>query len=269
MSSDVTIEHFQGLFEAHGNTDFDYLRHHFPRWAQTKQRLLSHWDRGRGNRVLDIGAHWLHQSMLYAIDGFDVTALDLPGTLESASVQALARAHAIELLPNADLEHPAALKPVPDNTFDLVLFTEIIEHIAFNPVAMWREIYRVMRPGARILITTPNYYALRARVWHWNRFRKGLGGGLNPQELLTRHTLAHHWKEYALRELIYYFSMLSPDFDCVHSEYIEEYHPSYLGKPARAWVRWLERAIPIFRPDVHLEIEIARKDKGIVVEPHW
>lgn len=268
-SVETDFEEYLKLFTPHGGTDIPYSRHHYQRYVQTKHRLLSHWDRERGNKLLDIGAHWLHQSILYAVDDFEVTAVDLPVTFEFENVRALARAHAIQLLPSSDLERATALLAIPDNTFDLVLFTEIIEHITFNPVAMWREVYRVMKPGARIVITTPNYYALRGRAWHWKRFRQRYGGGLDPLGILTQHTFAHHWKEYALRELIYYFCILSPDFNCLYSEHVEEYHPSYLGRSASRLERWLERTIPILRPDVYLEVEIARKDKGIVVEPHW
>ena len=86
---------------------------------------------------------------------------------------------------------------------------------------------------------------------------------------MSRHTYAHHWKEYSLRELIYYFCVLSPDFSCVNRTYAEEYNPGYLPIPANRFTRWLEHSVPIFRPDIYVEIELVRKDKGIVVKPHW
>lgn len=268
-STAIDLDQYLKLFQAHGGTDQRYLRHHFQRFADTKQRFLSRWDRKRGNRLLDIGAHWLHQSLLYAIDGFEVTALDLPITFEMANVRSLAQAHSIVLLPNPDLAQATALRSIPDDSFDVVLFTEIIEHITFNPVAMWREIYRVMKPGARIVVTTPNYYALRGRTWRWGRFLKRFGGGIDVLDILSRHTYAHHWKEYSLRELIYYFCVLSPDFMCLNPAHVEEYSPGYLPVAAAWFARSLEKAVPILRPDVYLEIELVRKDKGIVIEPHW
>ena len=269
MTIPENFEQYIELFKPHGGTDVPYSRHHFQRYVQTKRRLLANWDRTRGNRLLDIGAHWLHQAILYAIDGFEVTAFDLPVTFEMESVRSLAKAHSIHLLPNADLENAAALKEISDDSFDLVLFTEIIEHITFNPVAMWREVYRVMKPGARIVVTTPNYYAMRSRTWKWGQFFRGFGGGIDTLDILTRRTYAHHWKEYSMRELIYYFCVLSPDFACVNRAYVEEYNPGYLPKVAGTLTRSLERFIPFLRPDTYLEIELMLKEKGIVVEPHW
>ena len=265
----TTLDEFVATFAPHGGTDDEYLRRHFSRHIATKKRLLAHLDGTSGKQVLDIGAHWLHQSLLYAIGGFAVTALDLPATLESESVRRLARAHSIRLLPNTDLEHPASLAAIADDTFDIVLFTEVIEHLAFNPVQMWREIYRVMKPGARIVVTTPNYYALRTRIRHWLRTTRGRGGGVTVEQVLSLHTLGHHWKEYSRAELLRYFSMLSPDFVCRNFAYVESCRPFVSKKAGRRLVRWLERVFPTLRPDLYVEIELTCKDKGIVIEPHW
>jgi len=264
----MQLSEFEALFTQHGGTDAPYLRQHFLRYERTKQRLLSHWHRPATPRVLDVGAHWLHQSLLYAIDDFEVTALDLPTTLDLANVRELAAAHSIRLLPNPDLEHPSALSAIPSDTFDLVLFTEIIEHLAFNPVEMWREIYRVMKPGGRIVVTTPNYYALRSSVRRWSRVPRLLGGGIDVRAVLNFKSLALHWKEYSRRELFAYFRTLSPDFEVIHAAHVQEYHPGYLGTAGRV-LPVLERVVPAWRPDLYFEIGLKRKEHGIVVDPHW
>lgn len=46
--------------------------------------------------------------------------------------------------------------PWPDATFDVVLFCEIIEHLLMDPVRVLREIRRVLSPGGRLVLTTPN-----------------------------------------------------------------------------------------------------------------
>jgi SAM-dependent methyltransferase len=46
--------------------------------------------------------------------------------------------------------------PVADATFDTVISCETIEHVV-DPARALDEIYRVLRPGGRLLLTTPNY----------------------------------------------------------------------------------------------------------------
>ncbi len=50
--------------------------------------------------------------------------------------------------------------PYPDGTFDVVIAAEIIEHLALNPVWALAEIHRILRPGGRLIITTPNVLSL-------------------------------------------------------------------------------------------------------------
>lgn len=53
--------------------------------------------------------------------------------------------------------------PWPDAHFDLVTFTEVAEHLE-NYRAVIREIYRVLRPGGVVVITTPNVLNMKSRL---------------------------------------------------------------------------------------------------------
>jgi ubiquinone/menaquinone biosynthesis C-methylase UbiE len=55
------------------------------------------------------------------------------------------------MLNNADIYH----LPYPDNTFDGVILSEILEHID-DDVAGLREVLRVLKPGGVVAITVPN-----------------------------------------------------------------------------------------------------------------
>jgi 2-polyprenyl-3-methyl-5-hydroxy-6-metoxy-1,4-benzoquinol methylase len=46
--------------------------------------------------------------------------------------------------------------PFNDNYFDLVVCTEVLEHLPQSPVHALHEMRRVMKPGGKLLITTPN-----------------------------------------------------------------------------------------------------------------
>jgi SAM-dependent methyltransferase len=53
-----------------------------------------------------------------------------------------------------DVFYDGKTLPFPDNYFDSVFSTEVFEHV-FNLEEMMKEIKRVMKPGARILVTCP------------------------------------------------------------------------------------------------------------------
>ena len=264
MSQEPTLDDVLIALRPYGVTDEGYLAHHFPRFRETKREFCSTWDRARGLRVLDVGAHWLHQSWLWQADGYQVTAVDLPLTFELDSVRALADATGMRLIPCRDLERADELDAIEPNSIDIMLFTEIIEHITFNPVRFWQQIYRVLAPGGRIVITTPNYYAARGRAWDWRRFRSGFAGGLSVDEVLSTPTYGHHWREYSKLELIRYFCLLSPDFNTVKACY-----PSTYGFDDRGFAGWAQRRFPWLRPNLHLEVELSRKDVGITLAPSW
>ena len=58
----------------------------------------------------------------------------------------------------SDLNYPI---PVPDNSYNFVVSTEVIEHLE-NPRATFREFYRLLRPGGILIVTTPNQESVRS-----------------------------------------------------------------------------------------------------------
>jgi SAM-dependent methyltransferase len=104
-----------------------------------------------GGAVLDAPCGEGALSAALQKEGFEVTSLDInpkAGATLGTRFQV------------ADLNRTL---PVADDSFDLVLSVEGIEHLE-NPHFFLREVNRVMKAGGRLILTTPNITALRSRV---------------------------------------------------------------------------------------------------------
>lgn len=53
--------------------------------------------------------------------------------------------------------------PFADESFDALMFTEVIEHME-DPYKAMRELNRVLRPGGVLVLTTPNYGHIETRL---------------------------------------------------------------------------------------------------------
>lgn len=59
--------------------------------------------------------------------------------------------------------------PVPDNAFDAILCTQVLEHVV-EPDKVLAELFRVLKPGGRILLTTPFFYEEHLIPYDYYRF---------------------------------------------------------------------------------------------------
>ena len=57
---------------------------------------------------------------------------------------------------SADFNEDNCLRGIADASCDLVICTEVLEHIIHHPVGFVREQLRILRPGGVLVITTPN-----------------------------------------------------------------------------------------------------------------
>jgi SAM-dependent methyltransferase len=114
------------------------------------RRPLVEWLRAQavaGGRVLDVGCGDRPYAQIFpGAVGFDVPGnehADLHGSLESI--------------------------PVEDESFDVVLCLQVLEHVP-DPAAAVRELHRVVRPGGRVLLSTHGVYPFHPNpddLWRW------------------------------------------------------------------------------------------------------
>jgi SAM-dependent methyltransferase len=128
-----------------------YLDYHAARYLDTLAILGP----GKGLRLLDVGSFPGHLTIAahhlgYQVEGLTGKAESIP-SLEMI-VDRLSRYSITTALADVETEP----FPFSDGVFDVVLASEIIEHLHFNPYRLLKESFRVLKPGGRILITTPN-----------------------------------------------------------------------------------------------------------------
>jgi SAM-dependent methyltransferase len=68
-----------------------------------------------------------------------------------------------------DFECPADKIPLPDDSLDSILCTEVLEHVP-DPLAVWREFHRLLRPGGKVLLATPMSWPGHEEPYDFYRF---------------------------------------------------------------------------------------------------
>jgi SAM-dependent methyltransferase len=156
---------FEAILEQYRVGENAYLAGHVPRYRET----FHHMPHGRFLRggeygsAIEIGATYVMAQALLEICGFtsvDVTDFSR-GERNSTSQVRLRNGRTVRAM-NVDLEHDRLL--ADDESYDLALCFEVIEHMEIDPMFMLSEVNRVLRPGGLVYLSTPNVCSGR-NVW--------------------------------------------------------------------------------------------------------
>src|SRR5262245_40738091 len=114
-------------------------------------------------------------------------------------------------LSTASIEH----LPFPAETFDKVLMTEVLEHIAEERLAL-REIHRVMKPDAILALSVPH---ADYPFW-WDPVNKTLEAvGVQPiRQRWLSGIWSNHWRLYRPNELVKLLQSSGFEVDCLQEQ---------------------------------------------------
>ncbi len=149
--------------------------------------------------------------------------------------------------------------PYPDGYFATVLCCELIEHLTEDPMFMMAEINRVLKPGGRLVLTTPNAASLRAIAAILEGFHPGFFPAyLKPAES-AEDAGARHAREYTPKEI--YKLLEDAGFEV---ERLETGEFLEIPKPELIWV---EHLLDAYRFDKSLRGDgiyaVGRKTGGV------
>lgn len=163
----------------HGGSQLDQIAHIFQQSGPEQpiqelhdfnQRERDRWVRMKaltvpaGSRVLDIGAGTCPYRALFAHCDYKThdfkryTGEKLGGTTEYGKI---------------DYESDICAIPVMDNSFDVIVCTEVLEHTP-EPIEALREMSRILKEGGRLFLTAPLGSGLHQLPYHYY-------GGFTPE----------------------------------------------------------------------------------------
>ncbi len=178
-----------------------YLELHKERYFETLQ-VLERFVPDTALKILDIGTS--HFTLLLRKKYAHVTTID-GGTGWKKPVQSQDI-----IFKRFDLRDKGI--PFEPESFDVVLCSEVIEHIPYTPTRLLEWCYRLVRPNGLLLLATPN----ATSYYHRRDFLFGkVPFALPPQD---DHSASWgHVREYTMREMK--DSLTAAKFSLLHAEY--------------------------------------------------
>ena len=205
--------------------------------------------------VVELGAAPGDQSLALARRGYKVTAFDLGqaewSDLPEGAMAERLRAGGVSLV-IGDLEQPPL--PFADGSFDVVLLTEVLEHLRDYPGRTLADVRRILRPGGLLVLTTPNAAYLLNRI----RLATGKSVYTPLPDWLYGLPHARHAREYTVREVKELVSHAGLDTVLVTSRHFYRSRGSLASLPriGKSAISVVARLMPTLGPAI---VVVARR----------
>lgn len=122
------------------------------RWIRTKAKTIP-----AGSRVLDIGAGTCPYRSLFEHCDYKTHDFKKYNGVKLGNTTEYGKIDYVSDITNI---------PVPDKSFDVIICTEVLEHVP-EPIEALREMARILKPGGRIFVTAPLGSGLHQMPYHY------------------------------------------------------------------------------------------------------
>jgi len=172
-----------------------YIQRHRHEYIRTVRDILATASPTTPKRVLEIGSFFGVVCMALKFLGYDVVASDVPEYLEIPEQQKRYARHQIE---TKSVRLEEYVLPFADETFDVIIMCEVLEHLNFNPLPLLKEINRIGKPGSVFYLSLPNGASIynRKAVAMGQPIGDLVGGFFGQLDPRSSEISNGHWREY-------------------------------------------------------------------------
>jgi SAM-dependent methyltransferase len=193
---DNLMEDLQDHFELVDSQIAQWARNYGPGHIQHYRDIITRVgriiDEDNITQILDIGAVPGHISAMLKHVNLNVSVVDIAPERAKDLFESMQ-------IPTYKVELDFEPLPFDDDHFDLVLCCEVLEHLRLQPLAVLKQILRVLRPGGHLLLSVPNITPLMR--WRFLLGRDFQGNLI--EEFEKTQTIGHmgHFRLYSRREV--------------------------------------------------------------------
>lgn len=119
----------------------------------------------KGRRVIEISSFLGVVDIVLSKIGFETYTYDIPEFQNNDRLNALYSKFNVHPSSGNIKEIWKTGLPYPDDYFDAVILSEVIEHLNVNPLPVFQEINRILKKDGILYITTPNQVKLISRLF--------------------------------------------------------------------------------------------------------
>lgn len=186
LKSEVLAENIPILIE--------YFLNNHNRYLDTLQHLDV--NSSVNKKILDVGILPGHMGLTLQKLGFAVDGISFGKRVEEICAHTLKKLRDRNItVIHMDIEKDTL--PCKDNTYDYIIFTDVIEHLSSNILGVMKELRRVLKPEGRLILSTPNVANIGNRI----EILKGRNIYWQMYQYYERDSEDRHNREFTLAEV--------------------------------------------------------------------